>query len=1003
MHDPAPAANIQYYPHISPQTSALPAPHIGASLRRGATYPREIMSWKLIIGATLATGLLASASAADEIRFNRDVRPIFLKHCTACHGGVKEAGGISMIFRDRLLVEGESGNIAVIPGKPEASEMIKRVKHKDPEEIMPKPKHGPPLSGEEIAVLEKWISEGAEWEEHWAFMPPVETDVTGLKNEAWVSQPLDKFVLKGIEDAGLTPSPEASAAEWLRRVSFDLTGLPPTVEEVKALETVWETDGEKARAEVVDRLLASPAYGERWAAVWLDLARYADTFGFEKDPHRDIWPWRDWVIRSLNADMPYDQFTIEQLAGDLLPNPTPDQILATAFQRNSQTNTEGGTDDEEYRVAAVIDRISTTWTTWQATTFGCVQCHSHPYDPIAHDEFYEFMDFFNQTEDSDLNYEFPKLKLAGEDFIKIERETRALREELDAEGRGISGVGWANMRDRTLTPQYGTLQADDTGLIVSEGTLRRGVVHKVSGITGDFDAMKISIFPESPDPKNWPEMGVMVTDFTMEKISADGKRTPVPMAEIISDYLVGPSDPMSAFAQQAGGEKFKRFIGPGGPGGGGGGFGEYPRLTGPRWFILLPETRVALGEGERIEVSLKQGANANESQGTYLRKFRVEVAKDDRYSTLRSNAERAEKWQHVISNLDRMAALKGTEVPVMRDRMKSGHRDTRVFARGNRMTKEHPVTADVPDLLKKGYEGEEDANRLDLARWLVSGKNPLTSRVMVNRLWGELFGIGIVETMEDFGTSGTKPSNLALLDHLALRFQGEQKWSMKSSLREIALSSAYRQTSKASSELIERDPKNQLVARGPRNRLTGEMVRDQALAVSGLLSAKMSGPPVYPPQPAGVWSSVYSGAKWNESKGEDRYRRGIYTYLKRTSGFPGFLTFDAPSRDVCTARRIVSNTPLQALVTMNDPAHIEAAAALAERLRERGGNIGEQLGYAYFAATQIHPDAETVAELTALYEDLKKEDHTASPNLGTDPALTLTANTILNLDAALSK
>ncbi|QTN32120.1 DUF1553 domain-containing protein [Akkermansiaceae bacterium] len=943
------------------------------------------------------------AVAEAEILFNRDVRPIFLKHCTACHGGVKEAGGISMIFRERLLIEGESGKIAVVPGKPEESEMIRRVRHTDPDEIMPKPKHGPPLVEAEIAVLEKWISQGAKWEEHWAFMPPAETEVRDLKNEAWVSQPLDRFVLKGIENAGLSPSPEAGAPEWLRRVSFDLTGLPPAVDDVKALEAAWETDGDKAREEAVDKLLASPAYGERWAAVWLDLARYADTFGFEKDPHRDIWPWRDWVIRSLNADMPYDQFTIEQLAGDLLPDPTPDQILATAFQRNSQTNTEGGTDDEEFRVAAVIDRMSTTWTTWQATTFGCVQCHSHPYDPIAHDEFYEFMDFYNQSEDSDLNYEFPKLKLAGADFLKLEKETRMLREELDAEGRGISDVAWANLRDIQLTPQFGTLEADESGLITSEGTLRRGVTHKVSGMTGDFDAMKISIFPESDDPKDWPQIGVMVTDFLMEKVSADGKRTAIPMAEVIADYLVGPSDPMSAFAQQPGGEKFKRFIGPGGAGGGGAGFGEYPRLTGPRWFVLLPETRVGMGEGERIEVSLKQGANANESQGTYLRKFRIEVAEDDRYATLRSNAERAEKWQRVMSNRDRLAAMKGTEVPVMRDRSTHGKRDTRVFARGNRMTKEHPVKADVPDLLKQGYEGGKDGNRLDLARWLVSGENPLTSRVMVNRLWGEVFGIGIVESAEDFGTSGTAPSNLALLDHLALRFQGEHGWSMKKALREIVLSSAYRQTSKATPELIEKDPKNQLVARGPRNRLTAEMVRDQALAVSGLLAPKMFGPSVFPPQPAGVWSSVYSGAKWNESKGEDRYRRSVYTYQKRTSGFPGFLTFDAPSRDVCTARRIVSNTPLQALVTMNDPAHIEAAAALADRMRQRGGSTSDQLGWAYFAATQIHADAETVAELTSLYEDLKREDHTTSAKLGADPALTLTANTILNLDAALSK
>lgn len=961
------------------------------------------MTKTLIALLLLALGLPLAAVAAEEIRFNRDIRPIFLKHCTACHGGVKEAGGISMIFRDRLLIEGESGNIAVVAGKPEISELIKRVKSTDPDEVMPKPKHGPPLAEEEIATLEKWISEGAEWEEHWAFMPPVETEVANLKNEKWASQPLDKFVMKGIEDAGLAPSPQASAAEWLRRVSFDLTGLPPTVDELRALEADWEANGAQAREKAVDRLLASPAYGERWASVWLDLARYADTFGFEKDPHRDIWPWRDWVIRSLNSDMPYDRFTIEQIAGDQLPDATPDQILATAFHRNSQTNTEGGTDDEEYRVAAVIDRVSTVWTTWQATTFGCVQCHSHPYDPIAHDEFYEFMDFFNQSEDSDLNNEFPKLKLAGQEFVQLENATRALREELDAQGRKIAGVEWKALQDISLNPQHGTLALDASGMIVSEGTLQRGTTHKVGGSADDFNAMKVSIHPQSHNPKDWPEMGVMVTDFRMEKIAADGTRTDVPMGEIISDYLVGPSDPMSAFAGNKGGERFKRFIGPGGPGGGGAGFGEYPRLTGPRWFVLLPEKTVELAEGERIEVSLAQGANANESQGTYLRRFRIEVAQDDGYSALRNDPARVAKWERVISDRNRLAGMKGTEVPVMRDRMESGNRETRVFAGGNRMAKENLVKADVPDLLKKGYEGGPDAKRLDMARWLVSGENPLTSRVMANRLWGEVFGIGIVETAEDFGTSGSKPANLALLDHLALRFQNDHGWAVKKTLKDIVLSSTYLQTSSADPALIERDPKNQLLARGPRNRLTAEMIRDQVLAVSGLLSNKMFGAPVFPPQPEGLWSSVYSGAKWNVSKGEDKFRRAIYTYTKRTSGFPGFLTFDAPSRDVCTARRIGSNTPLQALVTMNDPAHIEAAAAFAERMRGNGENLKAQLSFAYLAATQRVADQETLAELEKLFIDLKAGDESAPASLGPDPALTLTANTILNLDAALSK
>ena len=959
------------------------------------------MSWKRKLALVLAAGILSAGSAPGEVRFNRDIRPIFAKHCTACHGGVKEAGGISMIFRDRLLAEGESGSVPVVPGKPEISEMIRRVKSKDPDEIMPQPKHGPPLSSGEIAKLEQWIKEGAKWEEHWAFMPPVETEVSGLKKENWVSAPLDRHVLKGIESAGLEPSPQASAVEWLRRVSFDLTGLPPGAEDLAALEKEWETDGKAARERVVDKLLASPAYGERWASVWLDLARYADTTGFERDPHRDIWPWRDWVIKAFNEDKPYDQFTIEQMAGDLLPDATPDQILATAFHRNTQTNSEGGTDDEEYRVAAVIDRVSTVWTTWQATTFGCVQCHSHPYDPIAHDEFYEFMDFFNGTEDSDLGNDYPKLKTANAEWVQLDRESRAIREELDAAGRAISGVKWNQLTAPEFKPQHGTMRMDETGLIHNEGNLHNGTTHTLSGAAETFDALRLSIFPKSDKPADWPELGALVTDFRMEKIAADGTRTPIPMSEVIADHLFGPFDPVSAFAQAPGGEKFKRFLNP--VGGASGGIGEFPRLSGPRWFVLLPEKRVELAAGDRIGISLKQGGSANESQGTFVKKFRIETARDDRYTALRADPDRAAKWEKVSSNRDRMAAMKATEVPVMRERNKAGKRETRVFARGNRMNKEHVVKADVPDLLRGKFKAS-DADRLAMAHWLVSQENPLTARVMANRLWMELFGIGIVESAEDFGTSGTLPSNLALLDHLALRFRNDHKWSLKRALREMVLSSTYLQASKASPALLEKDPKNRLLARGPRNRLSAEMIRDQALAVGGLLSPKMFGPPVYPPQPAGVWNSVYSGASWKESTGEDRVRRAIYTYVKRTSGFPGFLTFDAPSRDVCSARRIVSNTPLQALVTMNDPAHIEAAAAFAKRIRAHGGDLRGQLAFAVLAATQIRADEAMLGELETLFSDLEKElanDAEARAKLGDDAAMILTANTILNMDAAL--
>ncbi|MBC7979973.1 MAG: PSD1 domain-containing protein [Armatimonadetes bacterium] len=966
---------------------------------------KRTMRWLLV------WGIVGGGVSAEEVRFNRDIRPIFLKHCTSCHGGVKEAGGISFVYRERLLVEGESGHIAVVPGKPEQSELLKRVRSKDPEYVMPQPEHGDALDKADVALLERWIKEGAKWEEHWAFVAPEKVPVTGLKNEAWVAQELDRYVLKGIENAGLKPSNEAGPGEWLRRVSFDLTGLPPRVEDLEKLEAEWAASGEAAREKVVDGLLASPAYGERWATVWLDLARYADTYGFEKDPHREIWPWRDWVVRALNADMPYNEFTVRQLAGDLLPNGTADDVLATAFHRNTQTNTEGGTDDEEFRVAAVIDRISTVWTTWQATTFGCVQCHSHPYDPIEHGEFYKFMAFFNGTEDSDMSDDYPKLRIPdGEDkgeWLRLNRETKLLRDELNSEAKKLIKVPWKALEEMEFRPDHGTLRVAEDGLIVSEGNLLLGTTHRISGKTAGLDAFRLMIFPNNADPKSWPEHGVLVTQFKVERILPDGTRSEVKMKEVISDHLAGPFDAMSAFT----GDEFKRFLelnnAVRAPAvGARGGIGEFPRLSGPRWFVMVAAERVELAAGERIEVSLAHDGILNDSNGMFLRKFRLEVSKNDIWQGLRANTTRAEKWAKIFSNRDRMAAIQGIDVPIMMDRPANGSRQTRVFSRGNRLMKGEVVNADVPKILRGEFVNAKSPSRLDMARWMVSGKNPLTARVMVNRLWGEIFGIGIVETREDFGTSGTPPSDLALLDFLALRFQNEQGWSMKKALREMVLSSTYRQSSKANAKLKETDPRNRLLARGPRNRLGAEMIRDQALSVSGLLSPKMSGVPVFPPQPAGVWSGVYSAEKWIESTGEDRFRRGLYTYVKRTSGFPGFLTFDATSRDVCSARRIISNTPLQALVAMNDPAHIEAAKAMAGRMKAKSADLREQLAFGVLLATQVRADEETLGELMRLHDDLKT-DYASKPDeaakLGEDAPLVLTANTILNMDAALVK
>ncbi len=925
----------------------------------------------------------------DRIEFNRDIRPILTKHCTACHGGVKEAGEVSFIYREKAIAPGESGKTPIVPGKPADSEMLHRLRSTDADEVMPKPKHGPPLPAEEIALIERWIAQGAEWQNHWAFVQPKETKVAAVSNEKWPAAPLDRFILQRLDRENIQPSPEAPPAEWLRRVYFDLTGMPPFPEELTAYQNQLAEDPARARAAVVDRLLASPRFGERWATVWLDLARYSDTYGFEKDPHRDIWPFRDWVIRALNADMPYDQFTIEQLAGDLLPDATAEQRLATAFHRNTQTNNEDGTDDEEFRVAAVIDRATTTWTTWQATTFGCVQCHSHPYDPIEHDEFYKFIAFFNSTEDHDQKDDFPRMKVPADpaklaEASGLEINLRILREQLNNAGLNLaeSSNDWQPFVPDVLTPSHGKLAVSADGGIRSEGTLPVGNKHTVSGPAAAFRALRLGILPDSDDPKKWPERGSLVSELKVSLIDSAGARTPVVMKEVFADRLGGPKEPSAN-----------------------GNVGGFPKLEGPRWFVFVPENPVDPAPVTRLEIVMVQKDETGGKQATPVRRFTLGISNRPEWTALVNDPQRLAIWKSRDEMSRQYMAFEGIMVPIM---VEGSTRETRVFARGNRLSKEDLVTPGVPVLLG-GDVAKEGMTRLDMARWVASRENPLTARVMVNRLWGELFGSGIVLTAEDFGTSGTPPSHPELLDHLALRFQNDFKWSIKSMLREMVLSSTYRQTHRVSQALAEKDPTNRLLSRGPRNRLSAEMMRDQALAAAGLLSPKMYGPPVFPPQPAGVWNSVYSGAKWQESQGEDRYRRGVYTYNKRTSGYPGLLTFDAPSRDLCSARRLVSNTPLQALVTLNDPAYFEAAVGLAKRMAAHSADLREQLAYGFLLATQQSATPGVIDELLSLTQSAAadyQESPAESAKIADNPAasaLVLTANTILNLDSALTR
>jgi hypothetical protein len=960
----------------------------------------------MIIGdlrnATLWAVWLAAAvhmAAADDapIDFNRDVRPIFNQHCTACHGGVRQAADISFIYRDTVIDAG-----IAIPGQPDDSELLARVTSDDPEVRMPPPDEGrQPLSAAEIELLRRWILQGAPWGTHWSYARPIEPPAPDVSRPQWVGQSLDAFVVERLDAEQLTPSPPAPPAEWLRRATFDLTGLPPTPEQTARFLLACRQSAnhlDEVYAAEVDRLLASPHYGERWAAMWMDLARYADTMGYEKDPHRDMWPYRDWLVQAFNQDMPFDQFTIKQLAGDLLPEPTAADLIATAFHRNTQTNTEGGTDDEEFRVSAVIDRINSTWTIWQATTFGCVQCHSHPYDPFEHSEYYAYMAFFNNTEDHDLDDDFPTVRLPTDPHearqaVDLDREQRAVREALNQAALPLvdDQQQWISLVPSEVATSHGKLQVgEDHQIRVAGGTFPPGCVYTVSAPVGAITALRVQILPESDNPADWPETGSVLSKLELSLKLPDGEPQEVTIAEVFADFLAGPFDAQAAIRDGADG------------------FGGYPKLLGPRWAVFVLDQPLAPPAGSGLVIQLKQDAQTTGSRAVHMRRFAIDTSLRAEWTQLVHDSQRAEAWRRYRELSELKKGLQGPAVAVMRQRHAAATRETRMFVRGNWLDRGDRVQPAVPAI----FPGLEDSHpdRLALARWLVSDRNPLTARALVNRLWAQLFGVGLIETQEDFGSMGTVPSHPALLDHLAIRLQRDHAWHIKPLLKECVLSATYRQTQRTSDELRERDPQNRLLARGPRTRLSAEMIRDQALAASGLLSRATGGPSVMPPQPDGVWRTVYNNAQWINAKGPDRYRRGLYTYWRRTSPYPSFLTFDAPTREFCTARRLPTNTPLQALVTLNDPVYVECADALAQRAFEFAGDVRvAQLRWAYQAVTTEPASSTVLTELGQLYEAAYEQygeahDDVAEWSTSAEQyALAVVANTIFNLDAALNK
>ncbi len=947
---------------------------------------------------------------AAPVEFNRDIRPILNAHCFKCHGGVKEAGELNLQFRERALKAGETGEIAIVPGKPEESAVMDRITTHDKTDRMPKKEA--PLSPEQIALLERWIAEGAKWEDHWAYRPPQRA-----------GKSVDALVGERLAREGLTFAPETGMRTLARRLALDLTGLPPAPERVDALEQAVATDKEAALRAYVDELLAAPGYGERWATPWLDLARYADSKGYESDGFRDMWRYRDWVVDALNADMPYPQFLTEQLAGDLLPGATEEQVIATAFHRNTQQNDEGGTDDEEFRTYAILDRVNTTFEAIQGTSMGCVQCHGHPYDPFVHREYYELMAFFNNTADADLNDQAPKRKVRAREHAalgaKLEQELAPVRAQVDSlvKSKAESFKQWLAKAKPASTPlplseaqvsaTAGQYVVRPSGRIRLEGTVPQRTTITVAAklAAGPLSALVLETVPDATLPGKGSGGGPGMGNYILTHFSATLDGQPLAFAKA------------SATAEQ-GMWKVEDALVLGAKEEGESGWAIAGNTTSPQTatFTLASPIQATSGSELRVVLACENERWAEHVIGSF--RLRGESSENgappttkltpelqtlvDRGEKTWNAAEREKLTRHFIISDDpaaealyreldqrtaALAALPEADLPIMAELTGAKARVTKLFHRGNWLDQTDVVTPRTPQILNPWRE-EYSKDRLGFAKWLGNGENPLTSRVLVNRVWEQLFGVGLVETLEDFGSQGDIPIYQELLDDLAVRFQTEMRWSQKALLRELVLTRVYRQSSQITKELLERDPANRLLARGARFRLSSEQIRDQALALGGILNRKMAGPPVMPYQPAGTWLVPYDGRDWAKSPGEESRRRALYTFIRRSAAYPSMVTFDAPSREFCLVRRTRTNTPLQALDGLNSPVFMEAAEGLAKRMT--GATLDEQLARGIAIAT-LRPardyELETLRKLHA--------------RVGGD--LRLVANTILNLDEVLTK
>ena len=1064
----------------------------------------------MLLWLALAT-LCAKTDAAQlpaRVDFNHHIKPLLSDRCFVCHGPDEKArkGKLRLDTKEGAFKALTDGKFVIKPGDAANSELIHRITSSDPDEVMPPPKANLALSADEIALLKKWVTQGAEWKKHWAFIPVGEVAAPATKNRKWARNDIDRFVLARLEAEHLKPSPEATRERWLRRASFDLTGLPPSPPEI---DTFLADKSPEAYGKVADRLLASPAYGERMAVEWLDVARYADTYGYQADRFNHLWPWRDWVINAFNRNVRLNDFIIEQIAGDLLPNATRDQKIATAFNRLHRQTNEGGSVDEEFRVEYNADRVHTTSGAFLGLTMECARCHDHKYDPLSQKDYYRLFAFFNSTEESGLYSHFTDAIPSPTTFLfkndAEEQKHRDLKQAVRAQEKALadyraSATGafekWLTTRDEPTA----------TNGLIGHYTFDNLTNKQSANLVGTNHPAKLSDAPKSVSGKVGQALQFDGENSVRIDAFADFKRT----SPFSFSLWVNPAEELPEIVvlhhQQAGSDS---------------GYQGYQLVLeeGHASFALIhfwPGNALKVRTQEKLKLNawthvgitydgssraagLQLFVNGQPAASDVVKdhlfkefangqplmlaaRFRSRGFKDGMIDDLKVfnrcltavemkvtsaaspltlvptpapsplNGERAGvrgETRHSLAGVrgeDRkdlldyyLATFDGGHAKLLAELQKRRDDENTFINRISEIMSMGDLPTPRPTyVLKRGeYDKRGDTvepstpesilpldpalprNRLGLARWLVDPKNPLTSRVLVNRYWQMLFGRGLVVTAEDFGSQGALPTHPELIEWLAMHFM-ESGWDLKALHKLIVTSATYRQSSQASPELLARDPDNQLLARGPKSRLTAEMLRDSALAASGLLVQKVGGPSVKPYQPEGVWEET-AGSTYTPDKGENLYRRSLYTFWKRTAPPPMMTTFDASERNTCMVRRQPTSTPLQALVLLNDPQMLEAARRIGERaLKENAASIADQITLTFRLLTGRKPTTRELRVLEKLRTEqlaLFRANHADAEALlkigeaASDPKLdraelaaaTAVASAVMNFDEAILK